>query len=73
MRISKAFEALSDQYQAIIEIVCGENILNTYAETKTLNPVAMHAMRDQYEVNIVRLTDDRVAAFEKAWNWVPRA
>jgi hypothetical protein len=50
MRRSKAFEGLSDQYQAIIEIVCGENILNTYAETKTLNPVAMHAMRDQYEV-----------------------
>jgi hypothetical protein len=40
MRISKAFEALSDQHQAIIEIAWGENMLNAYAGTETLNPVA---------------------------------
>ncbi|HEX6144574.1 MAG TPA: TRAP transporter substrate-binding protein [Geminicoccaceae bacterium] len=65
-----AWEALSDQHQAMIELGCGESVLHTYAETEAMNPAAMNKMLDEYGVENVRWTDAELAAFERAWNEV---
>ena len=64
------FEGLPDEYQAMIEIACGETMLNTYAETEAQNPPAMNKMLDEYGVTNKRWNDDQLAAFETGWNEV---
>ena len=64
------WNSLPDQYQAMIEIACGDSITFTYAETEYVNPFAMIEMSEKYGVNIRRWTDDQIAVFEKAWNEV---
>lgn len=61
------WEALPDNYKAMLEIACGENIHYNYAETEGLNPTAMMEMGDKYGVEIQRWSDEDLAAFEKAW------
>jgi TRAP-type mannitol/chloroaromatic compound transport system substrate-binding protein len=65
-----AFDALSDQNQAILEVSCGHNIYVNYAETEAMNPAAMNKMLEEYGVTNVRWTDEELAAFETAWNEV---
>jgi TRAP-type mannitol/chloroaromatic compound transport system substrate-binding protein len=62
-----AFEALSDQFKAMVEIAAGESIHFTYAETEAKNPAAMNEMLEQYGVQNVRWTDQELAAFQEAW------
>src|ERR671919_1294060 len=62
-----AWEALPDQYQAMIELGAGESIHHTYAETEAMNPGAMNEMLEKYGVTNRRWTDDQLAAFETAW------
>jgi TRAP-type mannitol/chloroaromatic compound transport system substrate-binding protein len=64
------WNALPDQYKAMIEIACGESIHWGYAETEYVNPFAMVEMGEKYGVKTRRWTDDQLAAFEKAWNEV---
>lgn len=62
-----AFEALPDQYQAMIEVAAGDSIHYTYAETEAKNPAAMNKMLEEYGVTNVRWSDDELAAFQQAW------
>lgn len=62
------FEELPKQYQAMIEIAAGDNVMHTYAETEALNPKAMNEMLDKYGVQNKRWGDGELAQFEKAWN-----
>jgi TRAP-type mannitol/chloroaromatic compound transport system substrate-binding protein len=63
-----AWEALPDQYQAMIELGAGESIHYTYAETEAMNPAAMNEMLEKYGVTNQRWTDEQLAAFETAWH-----
>ncbi len=62
-----AWEALPDNYKAMIELGAGESIHWTYAETEAMNPEAMKEMKSKYGVTNRRWTDEELAAFEKAW------
>lgn len=64
------FNALPDEYKAMIEIAAGESVMNTYAETEAFNPDAMSLMESKYGVTNRRWPDDVLTAFEKAWNEV---
>jgi len=64
------WDALPDQYQAMIEIACGESLLSTYVETEAANPKALVEMSEKYGVNVRRWTDEQIGVFEKAWNEV---
>jgi TRAP-type mannitol/chloroaromatic compound transport system substrate-binding protein len=64
------FDALSEQHKKIIEVVCGNQIQYTYAETEALNFIAMKKMQDKHGVIIKRWPDSTLALFEKAWNEV---
>ncbi len=61
------WNGLSDEYKAIVEVACGDSILNTYAETEYVNPYAMLEMGDKYGVVTRRWTDEQLAVFEQAW------
>jgi TRAP-type mannitol/chloroaromatic compound transport system substrate-binding protein len=65
-----AWEGLSDQHQAMLEVAAGESIHYTYAETEAKNPQAMNEMMEKYGVENVRWSDEELAAFEQAWNEV---
>jgi TRAP-type mannitol/chloroaromatic compound transport system substrate-binding protein len=62
-----AWEALSDQNKAIIEIALGENITRNYVESDHSQFAAMADMRDKHKVQIKRWSDQDLAALEKAW------
>ena len=64
------WDALPDQYKAIIEVACGDSIHHTYSETEYVNPFAMVEMGEKYGVKTRRWRDDQIAVFEKAWNEV---
>jgi TRAP-type mannitol/chloroaromatic compound transport system substrate-binding protein len=69
--INKAkFDALPEEYKAMIEIAAGDNVMHTYAETEALNPPAMNEMLEKYGVQNKRYTDDQLAVFEKTWDEV---
>ena len=62
-----AWEALSDQNKAIIEIALGESIMHTYVESDHAQFAAMAEMRDKHKVQIKRWSDQDLATLEKAW------
>ena len=64
------FDALPAEYQAVIQIAAGDNVMNTYAETEAKNPAAMNEMAEKYGVIAKRWGDKELATFEKAWNEV---
>lgn len=61
------YDALTDQYKAMIQIAAGDNVLHTFAETEALNPGAMNEMLDKHGVQNKRWADADLAAFEKGW------
>ena len=61
------FDALPDNYKAMLEVAAGDSIHYTYAETEAKNPGAMNKMLSEYGVTNVRWTDEQLAAFEEAW------
>jgi TRAP-type mannitol/chloroaromatic compound transport system substrate-binding protein len=63
----KAFDALPDQYKAMIEIATGYQVAYTYAETEAMQFPVMAEMRDKYHVQVKRWPDDILASYEKAW------
>jgi TRAP-type mannitol/chloroaromatic compound transport system substrate-binding protein len=62
-----AWDALSDQHKAMVELACGEQIHYNYAETEANNPNAMNKMVEENGVQVRRWTDQELAAFEEAW------
>jgi TRAP-type mannitol/chloroaromatic compound transport system substrate-binding protein len=63
----KAWEALPDQYKAMIEVAGQAQVAYTYAETEAMQFDAMAEMRDKNKVQVKRWDDKVLAAFEKAW------
>jgi TRAP-type mannitol/chloroaromatic compound transport system substrate-binding protein len=66
----QAWDALPDQYRAMIENAAGKQVMYTYAETEAMQFDMMAEMRDKHKVQVKRWTDAELAAFEKAWNEV---
>ncbi|MDH3641573.1 MAG: TRAP transporter substrate-binding protein [Gammaproteobacteria bacterium] len=64
------WDALPDQYKAMVEVGCGDSIHHTFAETEYVNPFAMVEMGEKYGVQTRRWTDEQIAVFEQAWNEV---
>ena len=62
-----AFDALPDEYQAMIEVAAGRQVMYTYAETEGTNFIAMGEMKEKHGVTNRRWTDDQLAVFERAW------
>ena len=63
----KAWEALPDNYKAMIEVAAGRQVAQTYAESEAMQFEVMAEMRDKYKVQVKRWSDTDLAAFEKAW------
>lgn len=63
----KAFDALPDQYKAMIEVAAGRQVAYTFAETEAMQFGIMAEMRDKHGVQVKRWTDDQLAVFEKTW------
>ena len=63
----KAWDALPEQYKAMIEVAGRAQVAYTYAETEAMQFDAMAEMRDKHKVQIKRWSDSDLAAFEKAW------
>jgi TRAP-type mannitol/chloroaromatic compound transport system substrate-binding protein len=65
-----AFNKLSDQYKAMIEIATKAQVIETYADTEAKNPAAMNNMLSKYGVTNRRWDDATLAKFEQAWREV---
>lgn len=61
------FDALPDEYKAMVEVAAGRQVIYTYAETEAQNFQAMGEMKEKYGVTNRRWTDEQLAVFEKAW------
>jgi TRAP-type mannitol/chloroaromatic compound transport system substrate-binding protein len=62
-----AWDKLSDQHKAIIEIACNDSIAYNYVESDHSQFAAMAEMQAKYNVKVKRWSDADLAAFEKAW------
>ncbi|NIM27155.1 MAG: C4-dicarboxylate ABC transporter [Gammaproteobacteria bacterium] len=65
-----AFNKLSDQYKAMVEVATQAQVIVTYADTEAKNPAAMNNMLSQYGVTNRRWDDATLAQFEAAWREV---
>jgi TRAP-type mannitol/chloroaromatic compound transport system substrate-binding protein len=63
----KAWDALPDNYKAMIEVAAGRQVAQTYAESEAMQFDVMAEMRDKYKVQFKRWSDTDLAAFERAW------
>ena len=62
-----AYNALPEQYKAIIQVATQAQVIYTYAETEAMQFGVMAEMRDKYGVQVKRWPDDMLKAYEKAW------
>ena len=63
----KAWDALPDQYKAMIEVAGKAQVAHTYAETEAQQFDVMAEMRDKHKVQVKRWSDKDLATLEKAW------
>jgi TRAP-type mannitol/chloroaromatic compound transport system substrate-binding protein len=63
----KAWEALPDNYKAMIQVAANAQVIVTYSETEAMQFGVMAEMRDKHGVQVKRWSDEELAAFEKAW------
>ena len=63
----KAFDALPDEYKAMIEVAATKQVAYTFAETEALNPGAMTDMQTKYGVTNKRWSDADLAKLERTW------
>jgi TRAP-type mannitol/chloroaromatic compound transport system substrate-binding protein len=63
----KAYDALPEQYKAMIQIAAQAQVIYTYAETEATQFGVMAEMRDKHHVQVKRWPDDALKAYEKAW------
>jgi TRAP-type mannitol/chloroaromatic compound transport system substrate-binding protein len=62
-----AYNALPEQYKAIIQVAAQAQVIYTYAETEATQFGIMAEMRDKHGVQVKRWPDDMLKAYEKAW------
>jgi TRAP-type mannitol/chloroaromatic compound transport system substrate-binding protein len=65
-----AWDKLTDQYKAMIEIGLGDATIHTYVESDHSQFTAMAEYQEKYGVKVKRWSDQDLAAFEKAWTEV---
>jgi TRAP-type mannitol/chloroaromatic compound transport system substrate-binding protein len=63
----KAYDALPEQYKAMIQVAANAQVIYTYAETEAFQFPIMQEMRDKYQVQVKRWPDDALKAYEKTW------
>jgi TRAP-type mannitol/chloroaromatic compound transport system substrate-binding protein len=63
----KAYEALPQSYQTLIQVALGDQVTRTIAETEATNPPALNKMQKENGVTVKRWPDSELAKFEKAW------
>ncbi len=63
----QAYDALPDQYKAMIDVAGRAQIAYTYAESEAQQFDVMAEMRDKHKVQVKRWSDKDLATFEKAW------
>jgi TRAP-type mannitol/chloroaromatic compound transport system substrate-binding protein len=63
----KAYDALPENYKAMIEIATRAQVIYTQAETESAQFAVMAEMRDKHKVQIKRWPDEALKVFEKAW------
>jgi TRAP-type mannitol/chloroaromatic compound transport system substrate-binding protein len=63
----KAYDALPDQYKAMIEMATRAQVIYTQAETEAMQFDVMAEMRDKHKVQVKRWSDEALKAYEKAW------
>ena len=66
----KAWDALSDQHKAIIEVALGDSTMHTYVESDHAQFAAMAEYQSKHGVKVMRWSDEDLAAIEKAWTEV---
>ena len=63
----KAWEALPDNYKAMIEVAGQAQVIVTFAESEAMQFGVMAEMRDKHKVQVKRWSDQDLATLEKAW------
>jgi TRAP-type mannitol/chloroaromatic compound transport system substrate-binding protein len=63
----KSYEALPDQYKAMIQVATQAQVVFTFAETEAMQFDVMAEMRDKHKVQVKRWPDEALKAYEKAW------
>ncbi len=61
------FDALPEEFKAMIEVAAGKQVIETYASSEFSNPTSMNTMRDKNGVIIKRWSDDDLKKLEEAW------
>jgi TRAP-type mannitol/chloroaromatic compound transport system substrate-binding protein len=62
-----AWDKLSDQHKAMIEIALGDSMMHTYVESDHAQFAAMAEYQTKHGVKVKRWSDEDLAAMEKAW------
>jgi TRAP-type mannitol/chloroaromatic compound transport system substrate-binding protein len=62
-----AWDKLSDQHKAMIEIALGDSMMHTYVESDHSQFAAMAEYQTKHGVKVKRWSDEDLAAMEKAW------
>jgi TRAP-type mannitol/chloroaromatic compound transport system substrate-binding protein len=63
----KSYDALPEQYKAMIQIATQAQVIYTYAETEFTQFGVMAEMRDKHQVQVKRWPDNMLKAYETAW------
>jgi TRAP-type mannitol/chloroaromatic compound transport system substrate-binding protein len=63
----KAYDALPEQYKAIIQVAAQAQVIYTYAETEHTQFGVMAEMRDKYKVQVKRWPDEMLKEYERVW------
>jgi TRAP-type mannitol/chloroaromatic compound transport system substrate-binding protein len=63
----KAYDALPENYKAMIQIATQAQTIYTYAETEFTQFGVMAEMRDKHQVQVKRWPDNMLKAYEAAW------
>ena len=61
------YDALPEEYKAMIQAAAAEQVVVGYAETEATNPLAMIEMREKHGVHVRRWDDETLAILERAW------
>ena len=64
------FDALPEEFKAMVEVAAGKQVIETYVATEFSNPKSMNEMLSKHGVTNKRWSDADLAVLESAWNQV---
>jgi TRAP-type mannitol/chloroaromatic compound transport system substrate-binding protein len=62
-----AYDALPEQYKAMIQVAAQAQVIYTYAETEATQFGVMAEMRDKHKVEVKRWPDEMLKEYERVW------